>query len=62
MKIDLTQQEAFILRNRLNDEFESGAYTLQGTDDDNDVAKSYRDLLDKLYLKLCVACSATNER
>ena len=61
MKIDLTKQEAFILRNRLNDEFESGAYTLQGTDKDNDVAKSYRTTIDNLYAKLCVACSAINE-
>ena len=62
MKIDLTKQEAFILRNHLNNEFESGAYTLQGTDDDNDVAKDYRNTIDNLYIKLCVACSATNER
>ena len=62
MKIDLTQQEAFILRNHLNNEFESVAYKFQGTDNDNDVAKSYKNTIDKLYLKLCVACSAINER
>ena len=60
MKIDLTRQEAFILRNRLNDEFESGAYMLQ--DSDNDVAKAYRTTIDNLYVKLCVACSAINKR
>ena len=61
MKIDLTKQEAFILRNRLNDEFESEVYMLQDTDD-NDVAKSYRNTIDNLYAKLCVACSAINKR
>lgn len=58
MKIDLSKDEASVLRNHLNDEFERGAYTLQGTDKDNDVAKAYRDLIDKLYVKLCVAASA----